>query len=200
MRQKPQLNEEKPKKTKTPNKTLEYVDWINEKGNVVGRIEKIFAHQHGILHPAGHVFVFDSKKRLILQYRSSTKRIYPQKWDTSVGGHIHAGGGILNNTQREAWEELGINVPLHYLGKALAEGKETNRTGTYYHREIIHYFYAQLSAKTKIKTNEEFENIAFVELEKMPAFIRTHPFTHSFLVGWKKFGKKLLSLQKGGMH
>ncbi|MEK6902989.1 MAG: hydrolase, partial [archaeon] len=76
------------------------MDWIDSNGKPFAQVDKNFAHQYGLLHLAGHVFVFDSKKQLILQYRSHKKKIYPLHWDTSVGGHVHAGEPILKSTQR----------------------------------------------------------------------------------------------------
>ena len=171
----------------THDHVIEYVDWLTKNGCVIGKIDKYFAHVHGLLHPAVHVFVFDAKKRLILQYRSHTKKIYPRHWDTSVGGHVHAGESLEKSTQREMNEELGIRIPFHYLGFADVEDKEEN----YYHHEHVHYYFSLLPARMKIKPNEEFEKINFVPLEKIPAFIHTHPFTSTFLAGWKKFRKTI---------
>lgn len=163
------------------------MDWLSKNGKVIGKIEKLFAHQNGLLHPAVHVFVFDSKKRLILQYRAHTKKIYPSLWDTSVGGHVRAGESLLRGAHRELTEELGLHIPVHHLGWADFEDKERG----YHHHERIHYHYAILPSRTKISPNEEFEDIAFVSLKDMPAFLKKHSFTPSFLAGWKKFSKKL---------
>jgi isopentenyldiphosphate isomerase len=167
------------------------VDWIDVKGKVIGEIDKNFAHQHGLLHPAGHVFVFDAQKRMILQYRTHKKKIYPQHWDTAVGGHIHAGGDILTNTKREAREELGIKTQLHYLGHADAEDHEKNSKGTFHHHERVHYYYTLLPHGYKVHPNEEFDDIAYLSLEELPSFIKKKKFTATFKAGWKKFGKKL---------
>ncbi len=168
------------------------MDWLDTKGKIIGQIDKTFAHAHGLLHPAVHVFVLDQEGKLILQYRTRSKKIYPQHWDTSVGGHVHAGEDLLKGAQREAGEELGIGkMPLHYLGWADVEDTETNSKGKFHHRERVHYHLARLKKGMRIHPNEEFENIAHIPLEEMPEFIRKKRFTATFLAGWRKFGKAI---------
>jgi len=168
-------------------KELEFVDEIDENGNSIGRVEKMDAHLRGIRHAAVHVFVFTSKHELVLQYRSHRKRIYPLKWDTSVGGHVHAGESLDAGVKREMGEELGLHVQPRHLGWADVSDHE----GEYHHRERVHYYWVVLPVHTALVPNEEFDDIAFITLEKMPAFISTNNFTATFLAGWKKFSNQL---------
>lgn len=196
MRKKSSKKEKKSSKRTKHEYVPEYIDWIDEKGNIIGPIDKRIAHQHGFFHLAGHVFVFDASKKLILQYRSHTKRIYPQCWDTSVGGHVQAGESIHAGTKREAWEELGIKTKIHLLGHADCEDTETNSKGTFHHKERVYYYYSILPKKYRIKPNEEFEKIAFLRLDELPAFIRKNKFTKIFKNGWKKYRKQLTRVIK----
>ncbi len=168
-------------------KELEWVDELDAHGNIIGRVEKMDAHLRGVRHSAVHVFVFTAKHELILQYRSHRKRIYPLKWDTSVGGHVHAGERLDAGVKREMGEELGLHVQPHYLGWADVADHE----GEYHHRERVHYYCVILPPHAGLTPNEEFEDIAFVTLEKMPAFISSHAFTMTFLAGWNKFSAEL---------
>lgn len=167
----------------------EYVDWLDKKGNIIGQIDKSFAHLHGLLHVAVHVFVLDAKKRLILQFRSHKKKIYPLNWDTSVGGHVHAGEDLLKSTQREAWEELGIKTKLHYLGHTDVNSREKNTKGSFHHHERVHFYVTHLPKGVKIRPNEEFDDIAFIPPAEISVFMRNKKFTDIFIAGWKKFGK-----------
>lgn len=168
-------------------RTPEYVDWISSSGKVMGQLEKYFSHLHGLLHPSVHIFVFDSKKRLILQYRSRTMTFFPSHWDTSVGGHVKAGENIQKGAQRELKEELGVIAPIHLLGWADVE----ERSKDFYHHERVHYYYSVLPAGKKITPNQEFDDVARISLNDMPAFVKKHTFTPTFMAGWKKFSKKL---------
>lgn len=107
-----------------PNEQLPVVD---ENGNILGAITRGHAHDGSkILHPVVHLHVFNSKGELYLQHRPSWKDIQPDKWDTSVGGHIDLGENVEQALKREVFEELGISdfTPLslgHYVFESARE-------------------------------------------------------------------------------
>jgi isopentenyldiphosphate isomerase len=57
-----------------------------------------------------HVVVRNKSGELLMQLRSKDKDIQPDKWDTSVGGHIHSGEEIPVAVVRETKEEIGLKV------------------------------------------------------------------------------------------
>ena len=59
-------------------------------------------------HLAVHIIVERPDGRLLLQKRSTKKRIQPGRWDTSVGGHVNAREDVASAARRELEEELGI--------------------------------------------------------------------------------------------
>jgi isopentenyldiphosphate isomerase len=95
----------------------EVFDIVNEDGEVVGQDARARCHKLGLLHRAGqdtqpwqpcatgaigllrrsfavpavYVFVFDTKGRLLIQRRSSDKKIGPGQWDLSVAEHLSQG-------------------------------------------------------------------------------------------------------------
>jgi len=89
----------------------EWFDIVTEKGEVKGRAPRAAVHGNPqLLHPVVHLHVFNKKGQLYLQKRALSKEVQPGKWDTSVGGHIHSGEDVKRALQREAMEELGINI------------------------------------------------------------------------------------------
>ena len=58
-----------------------------------------------------HIFVLNTQGDLFLQKRSPYKKVQPDKWDTSVGGHIPAGENYEQGALRELEEELGVKMP-----------------------------------------------------------------------------------------
>ncbi len=54
------------------------------------------------------VLLFDSIGRIYLQFRSSTKNIYPNTWDQSAAGHVDEGETDQQSAIRELQEEIGI--------------------------------------------------------------------------------------------
>jgi isopentenyldiphosphate isomerase len=89
--------------------TIEYFPVVTENGNVIGKAAREECHSGTfLLHPVVHLHVFNSAGELYLQKRASDKDIQPDKWDTSVGGHVDYGEEILNALKREVREELDI--------------------------------------------------------------------------------------------
>lgn len=83
------------------NKTLEKTGEI---------ISKDRAHMEGIWHSAIHIIMISKdKKRVLLQKRCPSKKLYPNMWDITVGGHISAGEEAIDSAKREFLEELGLN-------------------------------------------------------------------------------------------
>lgn len=86
--------------------TLEIVD---EKGKVIGLASRRACHRNpALLHRVVHVLVVNQEGQILLQKRSSHKDIQPDKWDISVGGHLHPGENYEAAAAREMQEELGI--------------------------------------------------------------------------------------------
>jgi isopentenyldiphosphate isomerase len=82
---------------------------VDENGKVIGKATRKECHKGSfLLHPVVHLHVINTSGKLFLQKRANTKDIQPDKWDTSVGGHVDYGEEIAEALNREAREELGI--------------------------------------------------------------------------------------------
>ncbi len=84
---------------------------VNEEGRVIGVATRGECHNGSrLLHPVVHLHVFNSRGEVYLQKRPAWKDIQPDKWDTSVGGHIDYGETPEQALVREVREELGITA------------------------------------------------------------------------------------------
>ena len=80
-----------------------------EEYRVVGRATRGECHGHpALVHAVARVHVRDRAGRLLLQLRSASKDIQPNKWDTAVGGHLLPGEEAEAAARREMMEELGV--------------------------------------------------------------------------------------------
>jgi isopentenyldiphosphate isomerase/intracellular septation protein A len=87
----------------------EWFDLVDQEGRITGRAPRSAVHGNpDLLHPVVHLHVFHKNGQLYLQKRSKSKDVQPGKWDTAVGGHVHAGEEVPAALKREAEEELGI--------------------------------------------------------------------------------------------
>ncbi len=89
----------------------EYFDVLNEKGNYTGEVEtRDNCHKEGLWHKAVVVFIINSKNQVLLQRRSKNKKLWPNMWDVTAGGHVLAGEFGFQAIIRECEEELGIKL------------------------------------------------------------------------------------------
>lgn len=88
----------------------EVFDVVNDADEVIGQALREQVHGNpDLIHRVAHVLVFNSEGNLFLQLRSPTKDVQPNRWDTSVGGHVDAGETYEQAAKREMREELGID-------------------------------------------------------------------------------------------
>lgn len=104
----------------------EIVELLDEFGNSTNKpISKEEAHQKGLWHKAIHVLIVNKDKtKILIQKRTKTKKIYPNIWDISVGGHVTYNEDTLTSAKRELEEELGLN-PNNYELKEISKIKES---------------------------------------------------------------------------
>ena len=89
----------------------EKYDVLNEFGEFTGKTAtRHECHEKGFWHRAVYGFVIDKNLNVLLQKRSSGKKLWPNKWDVTVGGHVEAGEFGRQAIIRECREELGIEV------------------------------------------------------------------------------------------
>ena len=87
----------------------DYLEIVDDSGQVIGRELRSLVHSNpALIHPVVHALVLNSEGQILLQHRSPTKDVQPDRWDTSVGGHLEPGEDPDTGVRREIAEELGI--------------------------------------------------------------------------------------------
>lgn len=89
---------------------MEIWDILDEDGNITGRTmqkgDKI-VWQKGIYHQGADVWIINAEKKILIQKRSSQKKLEPNVW-AMTGGSVIKGETPLETLKRETFEELGI--------------------------------------------------------------------------------------------
>ena len=90
---------------------MESFDVLNEYGEFTGKIAtREECHKNGYWHRAVYAFIIDNNGNVLLQKRSANKKLWPNMWDVTVGGHVDSGEFGRQALIRETKEELGIEI------------------------------------------------------------------------------------------
>jgi len=97
---------------------MEKLILVNEKDKAIGLEEKVKCHKgKGILHRAFTIFLFDNKKRVLLQKRAESKMLWPLYWETTCSSHPKENETYEESGKRRLKEELRINASLKLADK-----------------------------------------------------------------------------------
>lgn len=134
----------------------EKFDVLNEFGGFTGEIAtREEYHKKGLWHRAVYAFIIDDEGNVLLQKRSANKKLWPNLWDVTVGGHVDSGEFGRQALVREVKEELGIAIDDDDI-KYLVGSTSINEKGDIINK---HYNECYLITKnvdiSKIKLQEE---------------------------------------------
>ncbi len=145
----------------------ELIDILTPDGKPTGKSAlKSEAHKYGWFHATVHIWLFTSDKKILLQKRALTKKVFPGLWDISVAGHIGAGEAILASAKREVFEEIGLQLEEKDLIKIGTRIHQVNHKNGIQDNEHHHVFIAELKipvSQLKIQ-KEEVADIKLFEL------------------------------------
>lgn len=95
---------------------------VNEEDEEIGTMDKLQAHQEGVLHRAFSIFIFNSQGELLLQQRALGKYHSGGLWTNTCCSHPSPGESLEQATQRRLPEEMGfscnLNHTFHFIYKA----------------------------------------------------------------------------------
>lgn len=88
---------------------IELVVLVDDNNNPIGTAEKDTVHSSDTpLHRAFSLFLFNSKKQVLLTKRAATKKTFPGVWTNTVCGHLAPEETTVVAATRRLKDELGI--------------------------------------------------------------------------------------------
>jgi len=96
---------------------MESVVLVDEHDNAVGIMEKMEAHQKGLLHRAFSILLFNNKGEMLLQKRASQKYHSGGLWTNTCCSHPLPGETMTNATSRKLKQEMGIDTNIEFAFK-----------------------------------------------------------------------------------
>jgi Isopentenyldiphosphate isomerase len=146
----------------------EYIDKLSPNGDKTGEIVlKSDAHKFGWHHATVHIWFYTADKKILLQKRAETKKVFPGLWDISVAGHIAANETIIEAAKRETLEEIGLKLNVTAFTKIGTRQHHVSHKNGIIDNEFHHIYIAELElplSNLKIQ-EEEVDAIQLFELD-----------------------------------
>lgn len=164
---------------------------VNSNDEIIGYNTKEICHKRdGMLHRAFSIFIFNKKNELLIQKRSTKKKLWPLYWSNSVCSHPYQDQDYLNAAFIRLKVEFGIETSLSFIYKFeyKAEYKDIG-----IENEMCSVFYGR--SDKEIKSNpDEIEKWKFVNITKLSKDILNHSYRYTpwFLKEWSEIRKKYL--------
>ena len=148
----------------------EYFDVLTSNGEFTNEIaSREECHEKGLYHKAVVVFIISTDgSKILLQQRSANKKLWPNLWDITAGGHVLANELGYQAVIRETKEEIGIDIEkedLEFIGCTTSE----NIKGNIINRHFNEYYVAYKDIDIKdIKLQlEEVQDIKWFDKEEV---------------------------------
>lgn len=90
---------------------------VDENDNEIGYLDKLEAHEKGMLHRAFSVLIFNSAGDLLLQKRAAGKYHSAGLWTNSCCSHPMPNERMADAVQRRLKEEMGLTCDTNFLYK-----------------------------------------------------------------------------------
>lgn len=137
----------------------------------VGQMEKLEAHERGVLHRAFSVFIFNARGELLLQQRAKEKYHSGGLWTNTCCSHPRPGEDNLDAANRRLMEEMGMKADLNYAFNFIYRAEFESGLTEY---ELDHVFFGK-SDLLPILNEDEVENFRYVNLDSLKEELIHHP-------------------------
>lgn len=167
----------------------ELVVLVNPQDEVLGLMEKLQAHENGLLHRAFSVFLFNEKGEMLLQKRAAEKYHSPNQWTNACCSHPRENESYLDAAKRRLNEELGIESELterfHFIYKADV-GQDL------WEHELDHVFTGIYNGDFNLNPDEVSE-IKYMSIADLNTDIQQYPerYTEWFKIIWAEYRNHL---------
>lgn len=153
---------------------------VDDNDRPEGEMEKLEAHQQGLLHRAFSIFIFNSKMELLLQKRAQAKYHSGGLWTNTCCSHPRPGEITNDAANRRLQEEMGLECRLI---KAFSFIYKVNLDNNLKEHEFDHVFIGKTDDPPRLN-EEEAEDWKYNSIEEITTEIKKEPenFTEWFKI------------------
>jgi len=94
---------------------MDNIALVDIHGKETGSMEKMAAHELGLLHRAFSIFIFNDHDELLLQRRADSKYHSPGLWSNTCCSHPYPGEVVAVAAHRRLQEEMGFDCDLNEI-------------------------------------------------------------------------------------
>ncbi|MBU2019197.1 MAG: isopentenyl-diphosphate Delta-isomerase [Bacteroidetes bacterium] len=152
-------------------KSLENVVLVNEFDEPIGLMEKLEAHEKGLLHRAFSVLVFNENHEMLIQKRADSKYHSAGLWSNACCSHPRENESITEAAKRRMVEEIGLETDCHPVFHFIYKAELENNLTEY---EFDHVLIAHSEIKGIINPDEVSE-MKFVQIDYLRMDMILHP-------------------------
>ncbi len=163
----------------------EYFYVVDEDDEVIRKATREECHSNRtLIHRSVYIFVVNGKNEVFLQKRSMSKDLYPGYYTGSATGHVDYGEEYDEAAARELKEELGIDAPLHRLGKVKSFAENE--------REISMLYICRYNGRVNFNADEVAEG-GFFSIQDIKRSVKTgeKKFADGFKVAFEELLKHI---------
>lgn len=169
---------------------MEKVVLVDKQDNPLGTMEKMEAHEKGVLHRAFSVFVFNSEGEMLLQQRAISKYHSGGLWTNTCCSHPRENELTIDAAHRRLQEEMGFDCEVEksfdFIYKKVLDKGLTEH-------ELDHVFIGEYEGKIEINPNE-VQAYKYVKISELLADVQEQPdsYTEWFKICLEEVVKRVL--------
>jgi isopentenyl-diphosphate delta-isomerase len=149
---------------------IEHVILVDESDNPVGTMEKLEAHEKGILHRAFSILLVNSRGDWLLQKRAWKKYHSAGLWTNTCCSHPRPGETMEQATGRKLEQEMGIRAALTLAYKFIYKAP---LNGLIEHE--LDYVFTGVSDAVPEVNKDEVEDWKYASLTEIHREMQSHP-------------------------
>ena len=157
---------------------------VNELDIALGKMEKMQAHEKGLLHRAFSIFIFNAKGDMLLQQRALAKYHSAGLWTNACCSHPQPGESTAIAARRRLNEEMGFTTNLK---ETFTFTYKTDFENGLTEHEFDHVFIGNYDGKI-IPDEKEVKDYSYQSMSAIRSGLQKHPhkYTSWFKIAFPK--------------
>ena len=144
---------------------------VDENDNAIAEMEKLLAHEQGCLHRAFSVFIFNDKRRLLLQQRASHKYHGAGLWTNTCCSHPQWKEDVNSSAMERLNYEMGLQCDLKWIYSFIYNEQVENNLIEH----ELDYVFIGYSNQDPVLNKDEVQDYKWIYIDEILSDIKNNP-------------------------